>query len=318
MFEKVAYVYKSSPGIKKTEKNRLGVGISALPPALGCDRVYWGNTILSKNKLNKYDLFLVNVFPQSKHVKQLRGMFPNKIIVAMPDPHLEKFLRKKQDIQRIVEFKYANLIGARTKVAAKLYSSLTGVDSIWMPSPIGPTSKFEAYRTQYTQKDFILSVDHKCEPTRTMQNIAALAEILRRVDIRIILVNPQKFSRKLAKELELNIEFKDFLPYASFLRFIAQAKIGVDMYAAHSQHRHALTHAMVGTPLVSSSWSNCVGHLACDPFDSKRAGELAMRLFENQDYYTKIRNRGFAHIDKHYSYEACRQRVRNIMQRFNL
>jgi hypothetical protein len=236
----------------------------------------------------------------------------------MPDPHLERFLRKKKDIQRIVEFKYADLIGARTKIGAKLYSSLTGVDSIWMPSPIGPVSKFEAYRTQYTQKDFILSVDHKCEPTRTMQNIAALAEILSQVDIRIILVNPQKFSKKLATELGLDIEFKDFLPYREMLRFVAQAKIGVDMYAAHSQHRHALTHAMVGTPLVSSSWSNCVGHLACDPFDSKRAGELVIKLLEDQDYYTKIRNRGFACIDKYYSYEACRQRVKNIMQRFNV
>jgi hypothetical protein len=318
MFERVAYVYKSKKRIEKFKHpEKPVVGISALPRALECHRLYWEKTPIGRKVLNNYDVFLVNLFFNSLHLKHLRDARPNALIVAMPDPHLEKFLNHNKGITRLKDIKnYCDVIAARTRQAANLYSNLTGVPGEWLPSPIGPTTAYKKYRS-LPKKKYILTVDHKSEPNRTMQNIAVLAGINSATNARIVYFLPRNNTKRAAKLTSIsNIKFNPRVNYREFIKIIGTSLIGVDMYAAHAQNRHGLAHAIIGTPMVGSMWTNPTGHPLCDPFDTQRAVELGVRLIQDENYYKRQRERGFEFIKKYYSFEAIRNRVSDIIRKY--
>lgn len=305
-FKEVAFVNKGPPDIRVTDRI---IGVGAWPNALQCDRLKWEQEPPAEMK--NYRLFLVNLFPQGKHISHIRALNPDAVIVAMPDPHLERSLRDG-NLTMLEEMQQADYIGGRTPYDCEVYGHLLNKPTRWMPSPIDVESLKPLRDTP--KEDFILTVDHRAEPNLTAQNVAAVAAIQRETGMKVIYCKPMGNTLAYARLAGLEADFRTKVPFGEFIHLIARAKFGIDMYAAHAQHRHGQACAAIGTPLVTSYWCNKTGHRAEMPFNTRAIFWAAKDLIEEDDHYQEMRKQGFRIVKDLYSFEAARSQVRAIRE----
>jgi hypothetical protein len=304
-FKEVAFVNKGAPDIRVTDRI---IGVGAWPNALQCDRVKWEQE--PPPEVRNYKLFLVNLFPQSQHISHIRTLNPDAVIVAMPDPHLERSLRDG-NLTMLEEMKKADYIGGRTEADCQVYGHLLNKPSVWMPSPID-IDYFVPLRDT-PKEDFILTVDHRAEPNLTAQNVAAVAAVQRELGLKVVYCKPQGNTLAYARLAGLEADFRTKVPFSEFVHLIARAKFGIDMYAAHAQHRHGQAHAAIGTPLITSVWGNEFGHFVVDSPFSLQAVDAAICLHTSAYAYEVHQHRGFTRIEQ-YGFEAAKSRIRDFME----
>jgi hypothetical protein len=305
-FKEVAFVNKGAPDIRVTDRI---IGVGAWPNALQCDRVKWEQE--PPPEVRNYKLFLVNLFPQSQHISHIRTLNPDAVIVAMPDPHLERSLRDG-NLTMLEEMKKADYIGGRTEADCQVYGHLLNKPSVWMPSPID-IDYFVPLRDT-PKEDFILTVDHRAEPNLTAQNVAAVAAVQRELGLKVVYCKPQGNTLAYARLAGLEADFRTKVPFTEFVHLIARAKFGIDMYAAHSQHRHGQAHAAIGTPLITSAWCNRTGHLSAEPFHIKFVINAARELVEDSRLYDSARQHSSMINEGLYGFEAAKSRIRDFME----
>lgn len=304
-FREVAFVQKGPPNIRITERI---IGVAAWSNALQCDRVKWEDE--PPIEVRNYRLFLVNLFPQSHHITHIRAMNPEAVIIAMPDPHLERMLRDG-NITMLEEMQKADLIGGRTWSDCMVYTALLYKPSVWLPSPID--IDILAHLRSTPKEDFVLTVDHRCEPNLTAQNVAAVTAVQRELGLKVVYCKPQGNTLAYAKLAGLEADFRTKIPFREFVELIARAKFGIDMYAGHAQHRHGQAHAAIGTPLITSSWCNHIGHLNTSPFNMEFVINAARELVEDSKTYHSMRSHSFE-VVKSFGFEASRERIRNLLK----
>jgi hypothetical protein len=309
-FKEVAFVNKGAPDIRVTDRI---IGVGAWSNALQCDRLKWEQEPLPE--VRNYKLFLVNLFPQSQHISHIRTLNPDAVIVAMPDPHLERSLRDG-NLTMLEEMQKADIIGGRTREGCMVYGYLLNKPAVWMPSPIDVD--FFVPLRDTPKEDFILTVDHRAEPNLTAQNVAAVAAVQRRYGLKVIYCKPVGNTLAYAKLAGLEADFRIKVPFSEFVHLIARAKFGIDMYAAHAQHRHGQAHAAIGTPIITSHWCNRTGHLVETPFNISAVVHGFSELIDerNTDYdaYQEMRENGFKVVDELYSFEAAQDRIRDLLE----
>lgn len=300
-FKEVAFVNKGAPDIRVTERI---IGVGAWSNALQCDRVKWEQK--PPPEVRDYKLFLVNLFPQSQHISHIRTLNSDAVIVAMPDPHLERALRDG-NLTMLEEMQKADIIGGRTNADCQVYGHLLNKPATLMPSPIDVEALKPLRNTP--KEDFILTVDHRAEPNLTAQNVAAVAAVQRELGLRVIYCKPMGNTLELAKLAGLEADFRTKVPFSEFVHLIARAKFGIDMYAAHAQHRHGQAHAAIGTPLITSTWVNYSGALCAPPFD---IGVILGQVGRIERDYMAIRGAAMNKVEG-FSFEASRSRVRALL-----
>jgi hypothetical protein len=305
-FKEVAFVNKGAPDIQVTERI---IGVGAWSNALQCDRVKWEQK--PPPEVRNYKLFLVNMFPRSKHISHIRALNPDAVIVAMPDPHLERALRDG-NLSMLKEMQKADIIGGRTDYDCDVYGALLNKPTVHMPSPIDINALYPLRDT--AKEEFILTVDHRSEPNLTAQNVAAVAAIQREHGLKVVYCKPMGNTLAYAKLAGLEADFRTKVPFTEFVHLIARAKFGIDMYAAHANHRHAQAHAAIGTPLIGSSWCNPTATYTVAPFNTHHAVTRAYDLLNNRFSYEDARRIGFDVVQRLYSFESVREIVRHIIR----
>jgi hypothetical protein len=307
-FKEVAFVNKGPPDIRVTERI---VGVGAWSNALQCDRVKWEKE--PPPDVRNYKLFLVNLFPQSQHISHIRALNPDAMIVAMPDPHLERSLRDG-NLTMLEEMQKADYVGGRTPYDCEVYGYLLNKPAVWMPSPIDVDALKPLRDTP--KEDFILTVDHRAEPNLTAQNVAAVAAVQRELGLKVIYCKPMGNTLELAKLAGLEADFQTKVPFTEFVHLIARAKFGIDMYAAHAQHRHGQAHAAIGTPLITSGWGNYTAPFSSDfdgPFDIGGVLDVAHGWCTYDYLYENAQEYGYEAIERLYSFEAAQHRIKELL-----
>ena len=311
-FDNVAFVWcgNSWKDIKARPSGKPVCSVAAWPMALGCNVLGWDGNVpgsVPVDELRKYDVFLVNLFSDSRHVEQIKAAHPGAFVVAMPDPYLELVLYG--DNQRIMrQMAMADVIGGRTQHDAAVYGALLDKPAFWLPSPVGPADIFRALWDD-PKEDVIITTEHNGIPNSSVATIAALVQIQRYMpDVPIHFYKPSDKTRAIAEISGLRVVWKQSVPYAEMARQTARARWGVDLYAGHSQGRNLMTHAMTGTPVVGSCTNNPAGTFAVDPY---HAGEAAQAVMQNWQgtRYEAARQRAFEFTEAHYGFDASRQRM---------
>ncbi len=313
-FSRVAFVWGTAQG--GTPAGPPSVSVSLWPHVLGCPLLRWGEWGCPYD-LSAYDLFLVNLFAtgDATHIEQIRAANPSAVIVAMPDPSLDIVLARPEWIFLLKQMQQADVIGGRTVHDYEVYRALLNKPAVVLPSPIGPTDFYLPYRSA-PKDDYIVTQDHPLTPAAEAHNVAALALIQQRTGLPVIYASAHNHTREYAEMAGLKAEWRGHINFFEFVALTARARLCVDVYARHSYHRQAVLCAMVGTPCVGSTWTSVTGHPKVDPFNPGAAEREALALLNDAAHYARVRHSGFQVVEAYYGFEASRERVAELMDKF--
>jgi hypothetical protein len=130
----------------------------------------------------------------------------------------------------------------------------------------------------------------------------------------VIYANATNHTRQVASAAGLTAEFPDKLPFAKFSALAARARIGIDLYAAHSMGRNGIVFAAVGTPCITSRTTQPAGHPQVDPWRPDDAVEEALELIADPHQYRDTATAGYRAIEA-YSIQATQARARALLER---
>lgn len=308
MFENVAFVWGENVS-EGPLPSSPSVTVALWPKVLECASLRWRDGQMPD--VSGYDLFLVNLFhtADSTHIAQIRAAKPEAVIVAMPDPSLELVLMRPEWMPMLEQMALADWIGGRTGYDCQVYGALLNKRTVHLPSPIGPTEWFAQFR-DVAKEDYIIALDHPMDPYMSAHNVAALAAVQRETGMRVVYTAARESTKEYARLAGLEAEWHGHVRFPEFVEMTAKARISIDLYARHSYHRHAVVCAMVGTPIVASTWTHPDrGFMAPGIFDIHDAKVTALNLLRSSDeQYQIARCIGFEEAER-FGFERSRARM---------
>lgn len=312
MFDRVAFVWcgNSWTKVRDTLAQRPPLCTVALwPLVLDCALLGWDSSqpgSVPANDIKGYDIFLVNLFTDSKHVQQIKAVHPQAYVIALPDPYLELALNDPENTL-IEQLESADAIGGRTMHDVAVYGPLFNKPAVWLPSPVGPVDGFREYWNE-PKEDVLIATEHNGFPRSSASTIAALAIIQKRLDVPVYFYRPDAKTKRLAQSAGLNVIWREGVDYQTMAQATARARWGVDLYPGHSQGRNLQTHAMVGTPVVGSETNNDFDGVQLDPYCPEDAAHHVIVNWKGPKYEA-IRKRAFDYTENNYGFDASRQRM---------
>jgi hypothetical protein len=316
---KIAYVSKGPDKIVDNFKPPVKpqMGVRNWPFALNCTRLKWETIPLKEISL--YDVFLVNLYPQSKHAYHIKLRNPNAFIIGMPDPHLERVFQVDFDGIHS-QLQYCDVIGARTKAGVRVYQALYPNKNVyWLPSPIGPTSAFVKLQIPYEERqDIILSIDHRSTHTMTIQNVLACKQLQDELGWPVHYYNAMPRSIEYANMMGLDVVFLPKTKWQAFVKAAANYKVCVDMYAVHANHRHGQVMGLLKVPMFGSALPNQTTY--DEDYNLFRLQHIFgnLKFLFKDDLFEDFGTRSFKYVNANYSFKASKERVERILQNENI
>jgi hypothetical protein len=282
-----------------------------------CDVIGWDsakpNTAPAR-KIRRYDVFLVNLFTDSRHIEQIKRVHPDAFVVAMPDPYLELAIYAA-DTVILEQMARADAIGARVQEGVSLYGALYDKPAAWLPSPIGPPGVWDKY-WDIEKEDAIIATEHNGYPRSSTATVAALARMQRRIpEATIHFYRPSPKTRTAAELAGLQATWHERVDYPRMVEATARARWGIDLYGGHSQGRNLMTHAMAGTPVVGSNTNNPTGGLAVGPYCVEDAVAHVVANWKGPRYEEHRRN-ARNYVRATYGFDASRRRMAHTLEGF--
>jgi hypothetical protein len=232
---------------------------------------------------------LVNLFHvlNATPISDIKGKYPDAIVVAMPDASLDMVLNHVVEWPTFwEELNQADALFCRTPADADVYCSLVRKPCWVLPSPAGPEEWFHAL---WCEKDpFVISLDHTFAPSNTAYNVAHLAEVQHYTGLPVKYLSPWPQTIRLAKAAGLEAEWIERIPFTEAARLTAKALLSVDIYASHSLGRHQIICGYVKTPCLTSEWTKPVPGVQMPVENPKMSGLTAKALIEDSTFYQMI------------------------------
>lgn len=318
-FDNVAFVWcgLSWPKVKNRPGTRPVCSVAAWPMVLGCDVIGWDSAMPNAapaDEIRRHDVFLVNLFTDSRHIEQIKRLHPESFVVAMPDPYLELAVYAA-DTLILEQMALADAIGARVREGVSLYGALFDKPAAWLPSPVGPSGIWDKY-WDIPKEDAIIATEHNGYPRSSVATVAALAVLQRRLpDVTIHFYRPSPKTKTAAELAGLQAVWHEAVDYPRMVEATARARWGIDLYGGHSQGRNLLTHAMAGTPVVGSTTNNPHGGPAVDPYCVDDAVAHVVANWKGLRYKHHRRN-ARAYVEGIYGFDASRRRMAQTLEGF--
>jgi hypothetical protein len=158
----------------------------------------------------------------------------------------------------------------------------------------------------------LLTLDHAFTPKNTYCNVAAVTAIQRETGIRVLYAAERDWTPSYAELAGLKCEFLGRVEFRAFVALTARARLCVDMYAAHSFGRQQALSAMVGTPIIGSSWCGDAPGALFSPFMPSDAVDEAITLLRNEGSYDHERTFQFYEVAQ-FSFDASKARLEEII-----
>lgn len=260
--------------------------------------------------LSGFDYALVNVFHtyDSGYVENIKDTYPHIKVLAAPDPSLDLVLAHPEWDGLFQQVRQADAVAGRTYADCAIYGTLFSKKSFWLPSPIGPDDFYLPLR-DLPKQDYIVTLDHRFAPANTAFNVATLAALQRKTGWPIKYVAERDWTHRYASWAGLNVEWLGDVPSLEFPRLVAQARIGVDMYASHAVGRFQILCAMVGTICIASDWCDDAPGIHSDPTKPQSAAFDAIQHWESRTQ----RDLGFYYAQE-YTIDSSRERLISILE----
>jgi len=318
-FKRVAFVWGGFAEHKPVPVQVVpSLGIMGMAGVLGCDVLSWEDR---PPDLSQYDVFLVVMFALGRRqVADIRAARPDALIVGLPDPPPEHVFYPDH-IDRagrlLDKLALCDAIGARCLDGRDVALYTTMLDKPWvaMPGPLQTAAWFGALSETIESEDLIVTCDHSWNPQRTAGNVAAVARLQRETGWPVIYANATPHTQQMARAARMiDVTFYPKLPLADFAALAARARIGIDLYAAHSMGRNGIVFAAVGTPCITSRTTQSAGHPQVDPGRPDEAVREALALIDDQGRALEVIIAGDRAIEA-YSVRATRERVRALLER---
>lgn len=318
-FKRVAFVWGGFPEhTPQRHPEAPLLGMDGMAGALGCDVLAWEN---EPPDLGRWDVFLVQMFNIGKHqVAQIRARRPGAFIVGLPDPPPEHVfdpgMTDRAD-SLLDELALCDVIGARCLDGrdTAVYAALLDKPWLAMPGPLQTAAWFGALSEEFESEDLIVTCDHSWNPQYTAGNVAAVARLQRETGWPVIYADATPQTQQMARAARMiDVTFYPKLPLADFAALAARARIGIDLYAAHSMGRNGIIFAAVGTPCITSRTTQSAGHPQVDPWRPDEAVEAALALINDQGRAIEAVIAGDQAIEA-YSVQATRERVGALLER---
>lgn len=249
--------------------------------------------------IERYKVFLVNMFADQEHIAQIRMINPEAHIVALPDayfehafvsPYARKYYEQLDMADRLAYVSFSN---------ARFYQNIPWTRPkapFWQISiPAGPLWKFGELRDSSLVGDgdpqYIISLDHgeRAYPYLGVQNILVIQALQKQFPLNVIYVNPLESTKRAAEAMGLSsqIRFMPYVDYGAYCTLSAKATLGIDLYALHGYGRNELTWALCGLPYIGSAFTEFQGpYNTFFPFDVSGAIRHATWLLE--DYHNSV------------------------------
>lgn len=252
--------------------------------------------------LADYDTILLNVFPSTLPLAQdIRQAAPHARLIASVDTVPETGLLKPAILEQIA---LADAVGYRAD-SNRFYAYLFGKEAVWIPIAVGYPAYFARARQQAKQ-DFIIVAGHSAAVSN-IGTLAALKRVQGETRLPIKWAGGRDEDKALASRIGLDIEWLPYLVYSDYVTLAARARLGIDLYPAHSVGRNEITLAYAGTPFVGSRMTHCKAGIKVDPFDTQGAYEASLKLLSDSALYDTLREIGIFHVETHFSFIAVRQ-----------
>lgn len=284
------------------------LSVSAWPFLFGQDWLRWDTSSIANvpEAARTARIAFCNLFhtADSINIQQIRQVNPDCYIVAMPDPSIDLVLAHPDWMNMHRQMALADAIGGRTHADADVYGTLLNKKTFWIPSPVGPSEYFAAFR-DLPKKDYILTLDHAFAPPNTYCNVAAVAAAQRATGRPVIYAAARDWTLEYAKLAGLEAKFVGRIPFADFIKLTAEAAICIDAYAAHSYGRQQVLCGMVGTICIGSELCADAPGMKIDPFNPKSTGKWAK--------YLKLDRTIPANTEQTFGFAASIQRMETIL-----
>jgi len=296
------------------------IGTGSLAPLCGIDTLWWGIDERPPTAIEDYDCVFVNLFADMPHITQLKTLYPNKTVIAIPDSYMDEvFLNRNlaEETNYLAQLQSADMIGTVSESNRQFYS-VFAKPMLSIPMPIGTDEYFADVRAREHKSHIMITQDHGARMVDcTIQNVAACALIQRETGLDCVYVNPSAHTRLYAEKLGLKAEFLEKTIYAEYVNLAARAKIGVDMYARHGYGRNLLTLAYAGTPAVGSRWNDfnldgafCDDKASIDPWKTLDVMEAYAEIQRN---YDSVQYYGIKHVAANNEFDVCRKRMSYLL-----
>jgi hypothetical protein len=249
----------------------------------------------------EYDLIVVQHFTRDYSVlAPVRARFPAAVIALRPDRPPEWEARH---VGVYFEWLLRDLIQADVVLdampdgrRASFYAQLASKPWTTLLTPLVPHPDVEALRKR--PREMLVGWLHPADPEHHLPTLATLAAVQRHMDVAVTVVNASVDDAARAVALGLDCEFIPAPSHEGFIDLLSRAKVVVDIFPMRTPARVASVAAYLGTPTVTATDTQDVGHPQVDAWGGDGAAAV-LALLDSPARLKAVVKKGVTLMDRH-------------------
>lgn len=277
--------------------------------------------------LKSYDIIMIELIPRALAMtKKIKRKYPNKKLIGVLEGSLHTLgndLQLKTSIEFIEAYRTVDALGVLIKDSIPYFQSITNKPVFWLGVPF-PVEWSRAHIIPPEKKEPIAEMLHTfCSGMGGLTNFFTLKEIqkLHPEAKGRGYSNKRKLDQALADRFGLNLEILPPLAWQKYFIRHSQAYLALHLDHRWTWNRYSLDCAAAGIPCISTPHSTThkmlFPNLCVDPFDTKQAVVLAIRLLENPGFYKDCREYALEKI-RFFDFENSAKRFTSFLSGQNI